>query len=174
MFYRKIFFYFILTLLSIFSTYLTVSIISNIIDKVLFFSAFLIAAIVALIFSVIWQWKSKNLFESFLIFVSMAVISINAISLSPVFVDRSLSVYVYLYSVENKTVPKNIYINNGYYENFVNRRVTDAEEMGFLKCDQDTCKPTIKAKIWYAILVPIAKSTNAFSNYEKFKKAISD
>ena len=172
MFRKKILFYLLSVLLAIFATYLAVSVISHTINKVLFFSAFLIAVTVSAILASIWQIKHKNLFESLLCFISLSLICINAISLSPLYVDRSLSVFVYLYSVENKTIPKDIF-NEQYYKKYANRRIQEAEKMYFLKCDENACAPTIKSKIAYFILVPVAKITNSFANYKEFKDAIT-
>ena len=92
-------------------------------------------------------------------------------SLSPVFIDRSLSLFIYFYSVGNGTVKRDT-LNEQYYKKFFDRRIQDAENMHFISCDKNICTPKIKAKIAYYILFPIGKITNSLKNYNDFKKNI--
>ena len=82
--------------------------------------------------------------------------------------DRSLSSFIYFYSIENKKITTDIF-KPEYIEPYVQRRFLDGEKLGFLKCSDNICKPTLKTKITYYLLLPVAKITRTDKEYKKFK-----
>ena len=168
---KKIRYFIAYLFMVLFLTLIIISFFSYSLNKVLFFNSFLIALIVSVCFAYIWYVKNKNIFETFLCFLIFALISINMSALAPVFIDRSLSVFTYFYAVENGIIPNNIY-NEKYFKEFSLRRIEDANNMLFLKCNDNECIPTIKSKLAYYILMPIGKITNSMKNYNEFKNVL--
>ena len=142
-------------------------------EGVLFFSAFGIAFIAALLSFFIWRIFYKENFESFLIFSTLFFISVIFIYFAPVTLDRSLSSFIYFYSVENKEIPRDIY-EEKYFSEYIDRRFTDGEKIGFLSCDKKNCKPTLKTKIVYYLLYPCGKISNTTTEYNKFKSMLKN
>lgn len=169
--FKKIFWYFISILFAIFSTLFIAAILSHILNTVLFFSVFLIAIVLSAMLAIIWHIQNKNLFESLLYFISISLICININLIAPVFIDRSLSVFIYFYSTEKGSISTDIYDEN-FNKEFTLRRIKDAEKMKFITCEENICKPTCKAKLAYYLLTPLGKITNSLDNYKKFRQSI--
>ncbi len=87
-----------------------------------------------------------------------------------IILDRSLSGFIYFYTVENKSISMDIY-NESYFRPFVERRFEDGQQLGFLECDSKTrtCTPTLKNKFIYYVTYPIGKLTGTLKNYDRFK-----
>jgi len=160
--------------LIIFSTILTLPLIyfyKSFSNGVLFFSAFSIAFLSSFVAFFIWRKFYKEFFESFLVFCTLFTSSIIFVYFIPVSLDRSLSSFIYFYSVENEKITKQIH-NQEYFENYIQRRFEDGEKIGFLKCDKNNCYPTFKTKLAYYILYPLGRFSNTTKEYENFKNMV--
>ena len=93
--------------------------------------------------------------------------------LGPTTVDRSLSVFVYFYAVEENGIPEN-YQNERYFKDFTKRRLEDGIKTGMLSKEGNIYKPTIKSKILYGIFYPISVITGTDETYKKFKKSVKE
>ena len=138
-------------------------------EGVFFFNAFIIALLGGITGTIIWTIKNKDLFENFLIFLVFSMFNTLFIYFGPVTLDRSLSSFIYFDSVQYGSVSKDIF-DDTYFEPYVQRRFTDGAKIGYLKCDDVNCYPTLKTKITYTILYPLGKLTNTTQDYENFKK----
>ena len=129
----------------------------------------LIIAIICSVLAVcVWTIKYKDNFEKFLVFISILFFNMLLIYIGPLTVNRSLSTFIYFYSVENGSVKKDLY-KEAYYKDFVARRYTDGQIFGFLSCDEAVCKPNIRTKMFYYVLSPIGKITASDKHYKEFK-----
>lgn len=135
----------------------------------LFNYTFLISFVVAFVCVALWNIRYKDIFENILLFSFLLCFNMLLIYIAPLTVNRSLSTFIYFYSVENKQISKKIY-EDGYYNDFVIRRFEDGENFGFLECDKNLCKPNIKTKIFYYILMPLGKITLSDKHYKEFKR----
>lgn len=142
-------------------------------NGVLFFSAFLIAILSSIIGVLLWVLNNKNFFENFLVLMTFSMFNILFVYFGPVTLDRSLSSFIYIYSAENGKITKNIYDEN-YFNKYILRRFEDGEKIGYLKCDNNYCYPTIKTKITYFILFPLGKISGTLKNYDEFSAVIDN
>ena len=151
---------------------LIITYIFTIFDKgVLFFSAFFIAIISGLIGGIAFSYKEKDFFTNIIVTVSFILFGILFIYLGPISQTRSLSYFIYFYSVENGKISKKIY-NDNYFRPYVQRRFTEGEYLGFLKCDKEKCTPTTKAKLAYYTLFPLYKISHGIPYYNEFKNSV--
>ena len=140
---------------------------------VLFFYAFGLSFLGSLAGTAFWCLKYKEKFETFLVFLCY-FLSISFFSyLGPTTVDRSLSVFVYFYAVEENGIPEN-YQNERYFKDFTKRRLEDGIKTGMLSKEGNIYKPTIKSKILYGIFYPISVITGTDETYKKFKKSVKE
>ena len=140
---------------------------------VLFFSAFLIAFLCSLVGFLIWHKFYKEKFEGFLSFCTIFLISAIFIYFGPVTLDRSLSSFIYFYSVENGQITRNIY-DEDYFSAYIQRRFEDGKKIGFLDCDENYCRPTFKTKLVYYILYPCGIASKTLNEYYKFDKMMDN
>ena len=106
-----------------------------------------------------------------MVFCTYFLISSIFIYFGPVTLDRSLSAFIYFYSVENKEINTDIF-DAEYFDKYIQRRFDDGEKIGFLKCYNSICKPTIKTKIVYYTLYPCGKLSKTLTEYDKFKSML--
>ena len=137
-------------------------------EGVFFFNAFVLAVLGAVIGLGVWIIANKNFFENFLIFLVFSMFNTLFIYFGPVTLDRSLSSFIYFYSVQNGSVSRNIF-KSEYFEPYVQRRFSDGDKIGYLKCDETCCYPTFKTKLTYRILYPLGKLSNTLNDYKEFK-----
>ncbi len=135
---------------------------------VLFFSAFFIAIVSSVAGWGLWYIKNKNLFENFLVVFTYILFNILFIYFGPVTMDRSLSSFIYFYSVERGEIPVEIF-NDEYFRPYVKRRFEDGEKIGYLNCQDRVCKPKLKTRITYYVLYPLGRITNTLTAYDEFK-----
>lgn len=140
---------------------------------VLFFSAFIIAFCCSFIGFFIWRKYYKEKFENFLVFCTYFLISSIFIYFGPVTLDRSLSAFIYFYSVENTEINTDIF-EKKYFDKYIQRRFDDGEKIGFLKCEKNICKPTLKTKLVYYSLYPCGKLSKTLTEYDKFKAMLEE
>lgn len=115
----------------------------------------------------IWHKKYADVFESFLVYISYVCAGFAFIFLAPIAIERSLSLFVFFYAVENDGYPASS-VSDSYKELFFEKRLKDGVDGGFLTIQGNSYKPTIKAKTFYAILYPLGYATNALQNYHAF------
>ncbi len=137
-------------------------------NGVLYFDAIFIGILAAFVSFLLWTHFNKEKFEALLVFMSLALFNILILYFGPVTLDRSLSSFVYFYSVENGSIPEHIY-NDEYFIPYIDRRIIEGEKMGFLSCNNEVCNPTFKAKFLYYLLNPIGRVTKTLNNYDEFK-----
>lgn len=168
----KKFSYFILCLLI---GILTIIAAFNILIKqgdVVYFKVYPIAILGTIIASIGWIIKYKDLFENFIVSFAYLCFFCFFLFIGPATLERSLSVFIYFYSVQNGSIKQNYY-DETFFQNFVTRRYDDGQKIGFLKCNSDgLCKPTLKTKILYRIFYPYGKLTKCLYYYDEFKKSI--
>lgn len=140
---------------------------------VLFFSAFFIAFLCSFIGLGVWYIKYKNGFENFLIILTFIMFNTLFVYFGPVTLDRSLSSFIYFYSVEENSIPRDIF-NKEYFEPYVQRRFEDGEKIGYLKCSEQFCYPTLKSKLTYWVFYPFGRLTGTLSNYDEFKQMMKN
>lgn len=129
----------------------------------------LIISIICSILAVcVWSIKYKDNFEKFLVFICILFFNMLLIYIGPLTVNRSLSTFIYFYTVENRSVKKDFY-EESYYKDFVARRYTDGQIFGFLSCEDNVCRPNIRTKMFYYFLYPIGKITASDKHYKEFK-----
>lgn len=136
---------------------------------VFFFSAFYIAIISGFLGSLIYLITDRDRFTYFVTLVSYVSFNALFIYLGPVSLDRSLSSFIYFYSVERGEISRNIF-GEEYFKPYIERRFQDGIKIGYLKCDDKICRPTQKTKLTYKFLYPISKFSNVINNYNDFKK----
>ena len=160
----------LLIIISVFLTFLMCLIHSKYYDdSILFNFTILIPVIVSILSVFIWALKYKDLFERFLVFTSILLCSLLIMYVGPFTINRSISTFIYFYTVENGQINKNDF-NQAYLKKFINRRYKDSVDFGFLDCEDNICKPNIKTRIFYYILRPIGKITASDSYYKQFKE----
>ena len=139
-------------------------------QNVLFFELFGISLISAIFGFIIFRAKYKDNFERFLVLFSYILINILFTYYIAVIIDRSLSAFMYFYSVENKSISTDIY-DESYFKEYINRRYEEGKKIGYLICDYDKkeCKPTIKTRLTYMVMYPIGKLTGTLGHYDDFK-----
>ena len=101
------------------------------------------------------------------------MISTIFIYFGPVTLDRSLSSFIYFYSVENGQITRNIYDEN-YFSTYIQRRFEDGEKIGFLECDEHYCRPTLRTKFVYYVLYPCGIASKTLNEYYKFDKMMDN
>ena len=136
---------------------------------VLFFSAFGIAAFSGGLSSIIYLIIDRDKFTYFTVILSYILFNILFIYLGPVSLDRSLSSFIYFYSVENGKISRDIF-NEEYFRPYIQRRFDDGVKIGYLKCDDENCYPTVKTKLTYKFLLPISNFSGVIYNYRDFEK----
>lgn len=140
-------------------------------DNVLFFSGFTIAITASILGFCVWIKYFKEPFETVLVLLIYILFNTIFIYFGPVTLDRSLSSFIYFYSVENKEISSEIF-NEEYFKPYIKRRFKDGEIFGFLKCENDICHPTLKTKITYYTLYPLGKITGTLKEYKNFERII--
>ena len=137
-------------------------------NGVLFFSAFNIAIISGILSSTIYLAIYRDKFTYFTILLSYILFNALFIYLGPVSLDRSLSSFIYFYSVENGKIRQDIF-DEKYFRPYIQRRFDDGVKIGYLKCDNEICYPTAKTKMTYKLLHPLSKFSGVIHNYNDFK-----
>lgn len=140
---------------------------------VLFFYAFGLSFLGSLAGTAFWYIKYRELFETFLVFLCYFLTISFLAYLGPTTVDRSLSVFVYFYAVEENGIPEN-YQNERYFKEFTQRRLDDGIKTGMLSKEGHIYKPTIKSKMLYGIFYPTAVITGTDKAYKTFKKSVKE
>ena len=170
---QKILLYVLGLFFSMFITLIITLLFNSINTGVLFFSAFVIAIISGILSSVIYTLKDRDIFTDILVIFSYVLFNLFFIYIGPVTLDRSLSSFIYFYSVENGSIDMDIY-REDYFRPYIQRRFEDGEKIGYLKCENGICKPTLKTKITYGILYPIGKISNVLQNYDNFSEFVDN
>ena len=164
---QKILFYILGLFLSVAILLAITFLFSYINQGVLFFSAFMIAIISGILGSLVYTIREKDGFTNFLVIFSYVLFNLFFIYIGPVTLDRSLSSFVYFYSVENGSISRDIY-RDEYFHPYIQRRFDDGVKIGYLKCENNICKPTFKTKFTYTVLYPIGRMSNVLRNYDEF------
>lgn len=120
---------------------------------------------------------SKFSFDPFslsLMFV-IYIMSINIISIfGPTFIDRSISYHVAFYAVEKGKIDVD-QVREKFANAIFEKRINDAEVSGFLvKNEEGLLVPTTKAKVMYAMLMPLGELTNSLGTYNAMKEEIDE
>ena len=131
----------------------------------------LFIAITSLIGAISYYSKLKNLFETFIVYISYVGVGFAFIFLAPFAVDRSLSTFIFFYAVEHQAYPSH-QISNEYMHHFFEKRLDDGVKGGFLIKENNLYKPTARAKFYYTLLHPLGSATNMLDNYNTFKNEI--
>ncbi|MBR6127839.1 hypothetical protein IKQ21_09160 [bacterium] len=135
---------------------------------VLFFNAFFIAAVSGFLGSLIYLFVDRDKFVYFVVLVSYVLFNALFVYLGPVSMDRSLSSFIYFYSVEKGQTTQNVF-SEEYFRPYILRRFEDGVKIGYLRCDGGVCYPTAKTKYTYKFLYPLGKFTGVMKNYDEFK-----
>lgn len=127
----------------------------------------------AAIGSFIWHKKYADIFETLLVYISYTSIGFAFIFLAPIAIDRSLSTFIFFYAVEHEYYPANA-ISQQYKDAFFQKRLEDGINGKFLTYENNTYKPTYRAKLYYSIFYPLGIATNTLSNYKIFAAEINN
>ena len=138
---------------------------------VLFFDAFVIAFLCSLVGFFIYRKFYKEGFEGFLVFCTYFFLSSMFVYLGPVTLDRSLSSFIFMYSVEKGEITTDIF-DKDYFYTYIQRRFEDGEKIGFITCKDNICKPTIKSKLLFNTLYPIGKVSKKLDNYDEYREML--
>ena len=112
-----------------------------------------------------------DFFEKFLIYITYVSALFLFVILIPIVIERSLSSFIYFYSVEEGSFDQT-FISCNYMDKFTHKRFEDGVKGGFLKENNQVYYPTTKAKIFYHVLYPLGFITGTLGNYEAFKAEI--
>jgi hypothetical protein len=150
-----------------------ISIYTRIFSKPIIFFASLFIGIISVILNCFFIQKfSKNLFETFTLFIIGLVYYLGLILLSifgPTFIDRSISYHIAFYAVEKKSFYVSD-IEREFSKEIFDKRVHEAITTGFLKQNKNgSVSSTIKSKIMYVVLKPIGEITNSMVTYNEMK-----
>lgn len=137
-------------------------------DEILYFNSIKFAFVSSIIGFLFWIKFYKDLFENFAVFLSLLFICIFTSYIGPTTLDRSLSSFMFFYSVENGYISKDIK-DEKYIDDYLKRRYSDAVKIGYFNCDDKNCYPTFKTKMTYYLFYPIGKLTSTLDNYYEFK-----
>lgn len=137
-------------------------------SEILYFNSIKFAFVSSIIGFLLWIKCNKDIFENFTVFLSQLFICIFVAYIGPTTIDRSLSSFMFFYSVENGYISKNIK-DEKYIDNYLKRRYSDAEKIGYFKCDAQNCYPTLRTKITYFLFYPMGKISSTLDNYYEFK-----
>lgn len=137
---------------------------------VLLYTPYMILA-VSFIGVLIWSVWYKDLFEKILIYVTYTCSLFAFVILIPLAVERSLSSFIYFYTVEQGYFDKR-FVSNEYMSDFLDKRLIDGVKGKFLRQEGDLYYPTFKTKVFYNILNPFGILTGTLKNYEVFKDEI--
>jgi hypothetical protein len=140
-------------------------------DKVLFITPYLIL-LNTLLFSIFWHIWKNELFETFLIFCCFACMNFSFVFLAPYAVDRSLSTFIFFYSIQHNGFPENS-ISDKYMTDFYIRRLNDGVNGNFLIKKDSKYYPTLRTKMYYNLMYPIGLATNSLENYNKFSNEVN-
>lgn len=171
----KKFGYFVLSLfIGIIVMLFTANIFAAKAGEVMYFKVYIIALISAVMASGIWILRNKDWFENFVVSFAYLCFFCFLLFIGPATLERSLSVFIYFYAVQNGSIKQDIY-NDAYFRQFAQRRFDDSQTIGFLQCDEDRiCTPTIKAKILYKVFYPYGRLTKCLYYYDEFKKMLDE
>lgn len=139
-------------------------------EQVLFYTPYVIL-ISIVIFGYVWYFKQKDLFEAFVICVCFCCMNFSFVFLAPYAVDRSLSTFIFFSAVQNDGFKEDA-VSSQYMVDFYKRRLRDGVNGNFLAKKDDIYYPTIRAKMYYALMYPVGIVTNSMENYRKFEEEI--
>lgn len=125
----------------------------------------------ALISLGIWWKRYKNVFESFLVYVTSVCVLFSFLLLVPIVVERSLSCFVYFYAVEQGGISVS-QIPPEFSNQFIQKRFDDGVVGHFLEKQGERYLPTSRSRLFYTIYHPLGKLTNTLSNYQRFKQTV--
>lgn len=135
-------------------------------QKVLFYTPYAIF-VGALVAAGVWSIWQKDIFDTFVVFCCYITAGFSFIFLAPYAVDRSLSTFIFFYSVEHDGFQATA-MSDEYMQVFYQRRLDDGVNGGFLVKEGDKYHPTFRAKVYYHLMYPIGVITNSLENYQKF------
>ena len=121
----------------------------------------------------IWFFHYKDKFETILVWLTYLFFGFSFIIMAPIAIDRSLSTFIFFYTVEHQEFSKDK-ISKEYIDDFINKRFEDALRGGFLIQENEKYKPNYRAKIYYYIFYPLGMVTNTLGNYKKFEARIEN
>ncbi len=171
---RKKFLVCILGWLISFIIYIILLVCFSFLDNVLFFRACLISVIAGIFSVIIWLKFKGDHFEAILNYITCVLLLILFTIIGPTFIDRSVSYHMIFYAVDNGSINvsdmKDIYLDDMFQ-----KRINDELKSGMIyKEDDNTYKPTLKAKLATYILKPIGTITNTTKEYDTFYKKIKN
>ena len=115
----------------------------------------------------------KDVFEICIIWLLYIFGGFSFIVMAPIAIDRSLSTFIFFYTVQNGSIKENE-ISQKYIDDFVKKRFDDAVKGDFLKKEGETYTPKFRAKLYYYIMYPLGNMTNTLENYKYFEKDIKN
>lgn len=119
----------------------------------------------------LWLWRSKNVFESILVYIASASLSFSFLLCAPMVVERSLSCFVFFAAVEEGSIAPT-QITQEFSKSFIQKRFDDGVQGHFLEKKADAYVATPRSKLFYAVYYPVGKLTNTLSNYRQFKQTL--
>lgn len=141
---------------------------------------FFASCYLALVLAVATGWlilvlfrKIVDVFTVTLMSLCCAMIIILFAVFGPVFIDRSISYHIVFYATEHGTIRID-QMEQAFSHAIFSKRIDDAQAAGFITPNADgSFAPTMKAKLFTAIMVPLGKISHSLENYKSMTNAIT-
>lgn len=142
-------------------------------DPIIFIASLFLAVGIPIAECFVLKFLKRDLFDGFTLGVICLVYAMGILVLSvfgPTFIDRSISYHIAFYAAEEGAVQISD-IEEAYSKEIFDKRIHDAVVAGFVTQNEDgSLSPTLKAKVFYAVMAPIGKITNSMDSYYSLKE----